>query len=94
MNWWTTSWNFMVARKETKRPLAAGAPPCGDHVHDRPCACRRAVTRAYYEMRASVATRAEAMDAAVRVYNYHHPGFPPAEAIAIIRRWLEPNALH
>jgi hypothetical protein len=84
----------MAARKDHKRARQAGAPPCGDRGEASACLCRRAVTRAFYEMRLNAASPAEALAAAVRVYNYHHPGFAPAEAQAIIQGWLTPRALN
>jgi hypothetical protein len=42
----------------------------------------------------NAASPAEALEAAVRVYSYHHPGFGPAKAVRLIERWLTPRALH
>jgi len=84
----------MAARRGNRLPDPKVLSPCGDRELKAPCLCRAAVTRAYYEMLLSGASPVAAKEVAVRVYNYHHPGYAPAEAGRLIERWLIPNALH
>ena len=75
--------------------MAASFPgPCSGREPEVSCVCRAAVTRAYYEMRGRGMSQAAAMEVAVRVYNYHHPGLPAWQVAQIIEPWVVPTALH
>ena len=69
---------------------------CADH----PAAgtgdcCRTAVTRAYREMRACGVPDPHCLDAAVAVYQWHHPEAETVSAAAIVGSWvLGQAALH
>lgn len=69
--------------------------PCADH----PAAgtgdcCRTAVTRAYREMRACGVPDPHCLDAALAVYQWHHPEAQAASAAAIVGSWVLGQALH
>ncbi len=69
--------------------------PCADH----PAAgtgdcCRTAVTRAYREMRACGVPDPHCLDAAVAVYQWHHPEAEAVAAAAIVGSWVSRAALH
>jgi hypothetical protein len=84
----------MAARRENRSSDAGDSAPCVDKDSNSPCACRSAVTRTYFEMIINAAAPTEAMEAAVRVYSYHHPGYGPANTVRLIEQWLAPSALH
>ena len=84
----------MAARRENRSLDSAVSAPCRDKDSKRPCVCRSAVTRTYFEMLVTAAAPAEATEAAVRVYSYHHPGYGPADAVRLIEGWLAPRALN
>ena len=69
--------------------------PCADH----PAAgfgdcCRSAVTRAYREMRASGAPNTHCLDAALAVYQWHHPEAGMPDAAAIVGSWVAGVSVH
>jgi hypothetical protein len=57
------------------------------------CACRAAVVKAFNGMTRSGAPYDEALEAATRVFLYHHPelGWGARE---LIERWISPESLH
>lgn len=70
----------------------------------RPCAelpaagsgdcCRSAVTRAYREMRSRGVPDAHCLDAALAVYQWHHPESESVSAAAIVGSWVTGASLH
>ena len=84
----------MAERRVNRLSNSEISAPCGNKNTNNPCSCRTAVTRTYFEMLINVASPAEAMDAALRVYSYHHPGYGRANAVQLIEHWLAPNALN
>ena len=55
--------------------------------------CRTATTRAYSEMIASGARDPHAFNAAVRVFQFHHPDARARDAQYIVADWLDPESL-
>lgn len=55
-------------------------------------ACRKAAVRAYEELRDRGIIDAEAFDAAVRVFQHHHPAELPRQARYIVADWIAPDA--
>ncbi len=72
-------------------PEAAG---CGALQGEALCRCKGAVTRAYAGMLDSGAGPAIALEAAVRVYRYHHPSAPPDFAQLTVECWVFHGRLH
>ena len=60
--------------------------PLGDGYLD--CHCHRAVTRAYAEMLAKGAAHSVALEAAARVFRFHHPEVPSFRAHATVETWV------
>lgn len=77
----------MAAGRRADR-LGAGCDPPAD------CACLAAVLRAHAGMIASGAPASVALDAAVRVYRYHHPACPPERARDLVETWVFNGPLH
>lgn len=63
-----------------------------DGAHD--CHCQKAVQRAFVGMLASGAPRSVALEAATRVFLYHHPDVPAAEAHGTVEHWVFTGPLH
>lgn len=53
-----------------------------------PCACRNAVNRAYDGMLESGAPASVALEAALRVYRYHHPHQADDAAQTTVETWV------
>jgi len=58
------------------------------------CPCHAAVVRAHAGMIASGAPDSVALEAAVRVYRYHHPEVAPGRAHDQVERWVFTGPLH
>ena len=84
----------MVARK-SDRPIVIGrAENCGPGSDPDGCFCRAAVERAYAGMIASGAPNCVAMEAATRVFRYHHPESSSRHAQDTVETWLFTGPLH
>ena len=55
-------------------------------------ACRQAAVRAYEELRDRGVIDHDAFDAAVRVFQHHHPAELPRKARFIVADWIAPDA--
>ena len=79
-----------MAAKRRNRLIVRSSPVlCGpDDESDAACSCRVAVMRAYTSMLTSGAPRTVALDAAVRVYCYHHPDDPADQASHTVEHWV------
>jgi hypothetical protein len=73
-------------------PEFGGDLPLGDSYLD--CHCHRAVMRAYAEMIAVGAPRTVALEAAVRVFRYHHPEVASFRAHDKVETWVHTGPLH
>ncbi|NBC33945.1 MAG: hypothetical protein GVY13_14825 [Alphaproteobacteria bacterium] len=60
----------------------------GDGADGQPCACRAAVTRAYAGMLEGGAPASVALEAALRVYRYHHPHQADDVAQTTVETWV------
>lgn len=60
--------------------------PLGDSYLD--CHCHRAVMRAFGQMVAKGAPRTVAIEAAIRVFCYHHPEVPSFRAHDMVETWV------
>lgn len=56
--------------------------------------CRPAVARAYREMRDRGEPESYAFDAALVVFQWHHPGTDIDHARAIVGAWVSPDVRH
>ena len=56
--------------------------------------CRTAVRRAYRELRGCGQPDRFAFEAAVTVYQWHHPEVEPARALDIVHTWLWDGVRH
>lgn len=83
----------MAARRDA-RPLDVRCTAIEADVGLEPCRCRAAVKRAYASMITSGASARVALDAAQRVYLYHHPSFAEDEARHIVENWVFTGPLH
>jgi hypothetical protein len=61
---------------------------CGPDTPLDQCRCRAAVTRAYASMIASGVADCVALDAATRVYRYHHPEVADQPARLTVETWV------
>ena len=91
MNSSITGLNSM-ARKRSRCGVGHGLR--SDWASERPCRCRAAVSRAYTEMLDCEAPEHVAMEAARRVYRYHHPEASDDEAAQIVESWVFRGARH
>ena len=55
-------------------------------------ACRQAAVRAYEELRNNGVIDQDAFNAAVRVFQHHHPAELPRQARFIVADWIAPDA--
>lgn len=62
------------------------ALPLGDSYLD--CRCHRAVMRAYCGMVDKGEPRTVALEAAIRVFRYHHPEIPAFRAHDTVETWV------
>ncbi len=84
----------MAARKSDS-PIVIGRPEnCGPGSDPKGCRCRSAVERAYAGMIASGAPNQVAMEAATRVFRYHHPECSSRHAQDTVETWLFTGLLH
>ena len=67
---------------------------CGPDDPPGRCECREAVTRAFRGMQESGVTEAIALDAATRVYLYHHPEATSVAALHTVETWVRAATLH
>lgn len=74
-------------------PLPLLGEPCRDEPGDGRC-CRAAVQRAYRELREKQQSATRAFDAALTVYQWHHPKVPMAEALAVVADWVRETTRH
>ncbi|OYQ35208.1 hypothetical protein CHU95_08215 [Niveispirillum lacus] len=69
--------------------------PCADHpVAGSGDCCRSAVTRAYRDLRSRGVPDAYCLDAALAVYQWHHPEAEGDTAAAIVGSWVTTGTLH
>ena len=94
MNWSITGWRSMAGASGTegRRRLTPG--PCSRGLPDGDCGCRAAVSRAYGGLVAAGLPEGNALDAAVRVYRYHHPEQPVDRARTLIESWVFAGPVH
>lgn len=59
-----------------------------------PCTCREAVQRCYNGLCRCGQPERYAFEAAIRVYRYHHPDCPEAQAETIVSHWLSGPVRH
>ena len=81
-----------ICRIRARRAIGLGASRRG--TVERDCACRAAVMRAYDGMIASEAPVSVALDAARRVYRYHHPETAEEAASEIVEAWVFQGPRH
>ena len=77
-----------------RRPGRTAAEDCGPGSAADGCRCRLAVERAYAGMIASGCPRSVALEAAARVYRYHHPDSGERHARDTVESWLFTGPLH
>lgn len=58
------------------------------------CRCKGAALRAYGGMKDHGAAETEALDAAYRIYRFHHPEDAPADARLTVERWIYAGRPH
>lgn len=75
-----------MAGKRSPEGCGFGEQPFAEGSAD--CRCQQAVTRAYSELVARGAPRSVAMDAAIRVFVYHHPEVPAFRAHDTVETWV------
>ena len=64
------------------------------HTAEPPCKCRRAVMNGYHGMKESGAAESEAMDAACRIYRFHHPEAAIAASRLTVEQWIYARHTH
>lgn len=88
----------MAGRRNPKSVLArtieGRQESCGPETGLDQCRCRAAVTRAYAGMQASGVPDAVALEAATRVYHYHHPEVAMVKAHEIVETWVFRGTVH
>jgi len=52
------------------------------------CKCKGAAINAYRGMKTSGAAESEAVDAAYRIYRYHHPKDTREDSLLTVERWI------
>jgi hypothetical protein len=67
---------------------------CGIGHCEQGDACQQAVQRAYGEMRSRGQPDRYAFDAALRIYQWHHPGVPCSLAREVVSRWVWDGVRH
>lgn len=58
------------------------------------CRCRMAVVRAYAGMIDASEPETTAREAALRVFQWHHPDVEPAKRVVVVAHWLDRKTLH
>lgn len=81
----------MGARRDPRLPPEED---CGPQSGSARCPCHEAVTRAYRGMLESGVPVSVAMEAAVRVYRYHHPEVTRDHAHLTVETWVYTGPLH
>lgn len=81
-----------MAGKGSPDGCGLGGFPFGDGAAD--CVCQKAVTRAYAELVARGAPRSVALEAAIRVFVYHHPEVPSFRAHDTVETWVYTGPLN
>lgn len=88
----------MAAGRRDKPTLArrieAARRHCGPDALLDQCRCRAAVLRAYAGMQASGAPDCVALEAAMRVYRYHHPQASSAHVQQTVETWVVRGTIH
>lgn len=84
----------MAERRSDKPIVVLVEEACGPETARDGCRCRVAVERAFAGMMASNAPRSVALEAAARVYRYHHPERSEACALDTVETWLFRGPLH
>src|SRR3546814_126611 len=96
--WLNTGWNFMADGKGNRETLSrrvdASREDCGPDTPLDQCRCRAAVTRAYAGMQLSGAPDSVALEAAMRVYRYHHPEASPELMRETVETWVFCGTVH
>ena len=82
----------MGARKDPR--MSADDEECGPLADAARCTCREAVTRAYRGMLDCGVPDSVALDAAIRVYRYHHPEATRDHAHLTVETWVFTGRLH
>ena len=79
-----------MAERRSDKPmiLSAAGDEFGPGSSRNACRCRTAVERAFSGMVASGAPNSVAMEAAERVFRYHHPESSPRHARDTVETWL------
>ena len=95
MNSLITGWNSMAAERNrlTSRSRVV-IEDCGPDSAPELCTCREAVSRAFAGMTASGAPRNVALEAATRVYCYHHPEAGYNHAHHTVEHWVTGGTVH
>jgi len=84
-----------MAEKRSDRPIVVTvADDCGPGAARNACRCRAAVERAFSGMIAGGAPDSIAMEAAARVFRYHHPESSERHAWDTVETWLFNGPLH
>ena len=84
-----------MAERRSPRPIIfAARADCGPGASHGLCRCRGAVERAYAGMIAGGAPDSVAMEAAERVFRYHHPESSERHARDTVETWLFSGPLH
>lgn len=84
----------MVERKASKVDGSVRLDLCGPATTIDDCRCRAAVTRAYNGMLVGGVPNTVALEAATRVYRYHHPEADYDAAHHTVESWVFRGALH
>ena len=84
----------MAARKSDRPIVVAAEDECGPGAARDACRCRVAVERAFAGMVAGGAPDSVAMEAAARVFRYHHPEASERHAWDTVETWLFTGPLH
>ena len=67
---------------------------CGPSSLPGACSCREAVTRAFRGMTVSGALPSVALEAATRVFSYHHPSADYMHARRTVEQWVRHSLAH
>lgn len=72
--------------------MSCDIPVCEGVREPQDCKCYKAVMRTYSDMRDVPHT--VAMEAALRVYRYHHPEDTKADASLTVEKWISHGHIH
>jgi hypothetical protein len=84
----------MAGEKGADRRRTLASTACSRGLAESECLCRTAVARAYRGLTAAGVPDSKALDAAVRVYRYHHPEEPVDRARDLVETWVFTGPLH